>query len=96
MYTARHALPSDAALFDPTHGPDEYEVEVLTELLTQALLPDVEHLGDGAEDDWKLSILAALAGRGDEWANDYLAPRLVAAAGRLCDEIGFGMHGYIN
>jgi hypothetical protein len=96
MYEGKHRANKDTDVFDPTHGPDEYEVEVLTELLTSGLLPDTERLGDGAEDDWKLSILAALAGRGDEWANDYLAPRLVTAAQRVCDEIGFGMHGYIN
>lgn len=90
-YAPRHRHPDvDHVLdmFDPSDPRDAYEVEEVTEVL-RALPLDPDALGDGGVSDWSLSILFALAGRGDEDAYAYLAPRIEVAALRILADLGY-------
>lgn len=90
-YTPRHRHPDVDAIhnsFDPDDSRDAYEVSEVTEVL-RGLPLDPDTLGDGGRSDWALSILFALAGKGDEDAHAYLAPRIEVAALTLLREIGY-------
>lgn len=91
-YAPRHSDidPVEAThyAYDPSDPHDALELLEVVEVLRGMPL-DPNALGDGGPSDWTLSILFALAGRGDSDAHAYIAPRLEAAALQLLAEVGY-------
>jgi hypothetical protein len=85
----KHTAPEDVHYrFEAADSRDRYEAEVIADIL-RAMPLEADALGDGGESDWTLSILFALAGKGDSDALLYIAPRLEAAALMVLADLGY-------
>jgi hypothetical protein len=87
-YVPRHADPLDTYPYDPEDPRERFEMEEVREVLA-AMPLDPDALGDGGASDWTLSILFALAGRGDPDTHAYIGPRVEAAAQAILRDIGW-------
>jgi hypothetical protein len=85
----KHTMDEDLHYrFEATDHRDRLEAEEIADIL-RAMPLDADALGDGGQSDWTLSILFALAGKGDSDALLYIAPRLEAAALMVLKDVGY-------